>query len=379
MGALCWPLQFGEIEVAIQSPTGESAVFDQVEIVAEVWAAEAIDRVEFVVDGSRVATVSDPPYTVPVDVGGENTGHLFSVIAWGRSGSMGVATVATPAVKIDLVVDLPLQQLYITATSEGLPVLDLEQQDFTIIDDGQEEDLVTFTRGEVPMTIALLIDMSQSMKGQRLQAALRAAEGFMTRMEQLDEVLVLVFSDRVHRVTASSTEMAALGAVLENLEVGGGTALNDYLYAAVRMLDRRHGRPVVILLSDGVDTVSFLSMRDVLWKTQRSNVMIYRIQAEDLAVSTGAFATSWQDLSSSRIELEGLEQAVEDTGGRVELLTGSAGLEEALDNILLELRQQYAIGYYPSNPRHDGRWRPVNVSVSRPEVVLRTRAGYIDN
>jgi len=77
-------------------------------------------------------------------------------------------------------------------------------------------------------------------------------------------------------------------------------------------------------------------------------------------------------------EVEGLEEAVDDSGGRVTALARIEDLEQALDEVLLELRQKYVLGYYPVDTRNDGPWRPVRVEVSMSEVELRTRAGYID-
>ncbi|MGB5550581.1 MAG: VWA domain-containing protein, partial [Thermoanaerobaculia bacterium] len=256
----------GSIAVTITSPTGDHAVFDRVEVAADILADEPLERVEFFLNGRRFATATQPPYRVWVDVGEENLPRHFTVIAIGSSGTRVGAAVSTPAVEIDLVVDAPLQQLYVTASREDRPVLDLGRTDFQVFDNGVEQEIVTFEHGDVPMTIAMLVDVSESMRGEQLQVALDAARGFLSRLTPLDEALVMTFSDRTHRVTTSSSEIGGLAAALENLQSGGGTSLNDHLYLALRLLDRRQGRPVIIVLSDGADTLSFLTMEEVLWK-----------------------------------------------------------------------------------------------------------------
>ena len=372
------PLSARSIEVTITSPTGEHAVFDRVEIAAEVQADEPVDKVEFFLNGRRVATATRPPYRVWIDVGEENLQRHFTVIAIGASGARVGAAVSTPAVQIDLVVDAPLQQLYATAVLEDRPVLDLGREDFRVFDSGVEQDIVTFERGDLPMTIALLVDVSESMRGEQLDVALDAARGFLSRLTPLDETLVMIFSDRTHQVTTSSSEIEGLAASLEGLQSGGGTSLNDHLYLALRLLDDRQGRPVIIVLSDGADPLSYLTMEEVLWKAHRSNAVIYRIHLQPSGIRSVPLATAWRSTEDHADEVGGLEQAVEDSGGRVTALPRLEDLEQALDDVLTELRQQYVVGYYPTDPKHDGTWRPVRVEVSRPEVEIRTRAGYID-
>jgi len=372
------PVSARSIEVTITSPTGDHAVFDRVEVAADVQADEPIERVEFFLNGRRVAAATQPPFRVWVDVGEENLQRHFTVIAIGSSGARVGAAVSTPAVQIDLVVDAPLQQLYVTAIREDQPALDLGRTDFKVFDSGVEQEIVTFEHGAVPMTIAMLVDVSESMRGEQLQVALDAARGFLSRLTPLDEALVLTFSDRTHRVTTSSSEIEGLAATLEGLQSGGGTSLNDHIYLALRLLDRRQGRPVIIVLSDGADTLSFLTMEEVLWKAHRSNAVIYRIHLHPSGIRSVPLATSWRSTEANAEEVGGLEAAAADSGGRVTVLARLEELEQALDAVLQELRQQYVVGYYPTDPKDNGTWRPTRVEVSVPEVEIRTRAGYVD-
>jgi Ca-activated chloride channel family protein len=367
------------IAVKIISPTEDHAVFDRVEVVAEVEADEPIDRVEFYLEGRRMATANEPPYKVWVDVGEENRPHTFTVIAIGRSGARIGTAITTPAVQIDLVVEAPLQQLYITATLDQQPVLELGREDFRVFDSGMEQEIVTFARGDVPMTVALLVDVSESMRGEHLQVALESARGFLSRLSPLDEAFVMSFSDRTHQITTSSSEIAGLASALEGLQPGGGTTLNDHLYLALRLLDGRQGRPVVILLSDGADTLSFLSMQEVRWKVHRSNAVIYRIHLQASGLRSVPLATAWRSTEAHADEVRGLEEAVDISGGRVTSVARIEDLGQALDGVLQELRQQYVAGYYPTNPRNDGSWREVRVEVvSSLPIEVRTRTGYVD-
>lgn len=371
------PLSAGSIEVVITAPEAGVPVFGEVDFSAEVGGRERTVRVELFVDDRRVASLERPPYRVRVDVGDANRPRRFRAVAHGASGGTATAVAVTPKIEVDLEVDLWLQQLYVTVTRDGEAVLDLRREDFEIIDSGVEQRLVTFERGDVPLTMVLLIDASESVMGQHLAASLEAARGLLARLDSLDEAMVLVFSDRVLQISEFSRGETDL-ADLVDLEAGGGTALNDHLYAALRILEPRQGRPVVVLLSDGADTLSFLTMEQVLWKVWRTDAMIYRIQMTGDPIGDAALATVWRDRGANRQEADGLEQAIEQSGGRVRYVKRIEDLDATLASVLDELRQQYVLGYYPSSQRHDGSWNPVRVEVRAEGAVVRTRAGYID-
>ncbi len=365
------------ILVTILSPDPAQAAFGEVEFAVEVSAPEPIQQVEFLLDGTVRARDDSPPYRVTIDAGDSNVAKRFTAVAYGLSGKRGSATIVTPSVAIDLKVEVALQQLYVTVTRDEQPVSDLERDAFRIFDSGVEQRLVTFARGDIPMTIVLLLDASESMTGSRLQAALRAAHEFLHRLQPLDEAMALVFSDRPLQMTRFSSGDSVSGALAAIApESGGGTALNDHLYAALRLLDARQGRPVVLLLSDGADTLSLLRIADILWKSRRSDAVLYRIRPTE-AGEPIAFATSWRGFQENRSEIEGLAQIIRESGGGVRSVP-SAHLEVAIGAVLDELRQQYVLGYYPTARSRDGTWRPVRVEVTVPGLRVRTRTGYID-
>ena len=368
-----------DLEIAIVSPEPDVAVFGEVDFSVVVSSSEPIRSVDFWVDDEYVASAEAPPYRTPVNVGDENRPHKFVAVANTTSGSQATAYLVTPEVVIDLEMNLWLQQLYVSVTLAGEPVLDLEKSDFSVMEDGLDQDLITFERGDVPMTMVLLIDLSGSMRGERFAASLQAARGLLSRMNPLDEVMVMVFSDRVLGMTDFRSGTATLPPEFEDLKPSGGTALNDHLYAALELLEGRQGRPVVILLSDGVDTLSLLRMEDVLWRTRRSNALIYRIHATPGGVGGVALANVWRDLNENLEERRNLELAIEETGGRIRALARNETLEDALESVLEELRQQYVLGYYPTSQERDGSWRTVQVTAGSPELSVRTRSGYFDN
>jgi Ca-activated chloride channel family protein len=239
--------------------------------------------------------------------------------------------------------------------------------------------LVTFARGDIPLAAALVLDASGSMAGERLEAALAGAKTFVRGMRELDEAAVFLFSDDLLRSTDFSGDSRVHEVALDQVEARGrATAINDHLYMALKQLDTRQGRRVVLLLSDGADVHSVLRMEQVLWKAQRSQALIYWIRLEEEGrYDGGRFNSTWRNYLDNEKEWDLLEQSVKDSGGRI-VRASVSGVEDAFKEILAELREQYVLGYYPSNIRNDGSWHGVKVRASGGSYNIRTRNGYID-
>lgn len=390
------------LEVAIVSPPAGEAVFGAVEIVAEV--GEPVERLEFFVDGRRAGTAESPPYRLLVDVGQENREHRFEVVAHGADGGRARAERRTPAIRVDERVDLDLQQVYVTVTGPGgRRVLDLEERSFRIRDDGKPQKIVTFARGDIPMTATLLVDGSLSMIGKRLEAALAGVRTFLEDLRPLDEARLMVFGDRLFQVTPFAGPEAPPAPGLTADQAVGGTAIFDHLYLALSALEERQGRRVVVLLSDGVDLHSVLTPAELRDFARRSQAMVYWVRSEDeepaetgpgprrvrsrtgqmFVVRPGPFyrkapLSSWRDAEMVAESLATLEQIVEESGGRVLEVASVDDVGPAFAEILAELREQYALGYYPDPSRNDGSWRKVRVELAGGRVEVRTRAGYVD-
>ncbi len=372
--------QVGAVEVWIDNPSGLEYVYGEVEILATVVSDESVSGVEIWVDGNRLGELVEAPYLVTVDVGYDNTVHEFKAIARSATGKTATARVVTPVLKVDEVVDIELQQLYVTVTQSDRRVLDLQRQDFRILDDGDREEIVTFERGDVPLTAVLLLDCSLSMMGERLEAALDGARVFIDGMEELDEAMVMLFSDRLLRETGFSGNQSELEAALSAVEATGGTAINDHLFAAMAKLEARQGRRVVVLFSDGADVHSVLTMNEVLRKARLSQALIYWIYLPEAGDEDGApsYTSAWRNIEGNKLQFRQLREAVLESGGRVHPLESLDQMGEAFAGILAELREQYVLGYYPTIAQADGSWHAVKVKVKKSGLDVRTRGGYLD-
>jgi Ca-activated chloride channel homolog len=370
-------------EVELSAPPAGQAAFGLVRVVASVFPPGAVERVEFFVDGRRVGVVVESPHELVVDVGQENVAHEFRVVAHGPGAATAAAAVTTPAIRVDAQFSVELQQLYVTARLGGRRVLDLTQDDFEVLDEGRRQELVTFARGDIPFTAVVLVDASLSMDANKLAIALAGARAFVGGMRPLDEAKVVVFSDRMIAATrfAGPADVAAFD--LGEPVATGGTSVNDHLYLALKLLEARQGRRVVVLLSDGMDTTSALRLREVLFKVRQSQALVYwirplerggRVLDPDRA---RRLYSAWKSGAEHADELDLLAEVVAESGGRI--LEGNPldDLTAEFDEVLRELREQYVLGFYPAGARHDGRWHRVEVRVRRPGVGARA-GGYLD-
>jgi len=349
--------------IAFTSPPADQAAFGPVEVRVEAAPGSAISRVEFFLDGKLAGTAEKAPFRVVVDVGQDNVGHRFEAVAYGAGGApIASAAIRTPNIATDLTIDVVLRQLYVTVSGGKDP---LKSEDFTIRErGGGRPKVVTFERGDIPFTAALLIDASASMSGQRLDSALDGARTFLRAMRPLDEAKLMLFADRLRLETPFTSVPTVLDLALSGARASGGTAINDALYFAVDRLAPRAGRRVIILLSDGGEIESVLSMSWIRKRLEAEPMALYwvRLRREEEQRGPARRWSIWRDAKGHAWELQGLERAVEQSGGRIEVIDSIDQVAGALGEILDELRNQYVLGYYSERPEEDA-WRGVSVDV----------------
>ena len=261
-------------------------------------------------------------------------------------------------------------------------ITDLTKDDFKIYEDGTEQKVAYFSKEvNLPITLALLMDTSYSMHN-ILVAEQDAASRFAHEvMRKKDEALVISFDtdinlladftedpnvlDRaIHRATINvdASGIGGTGGTVQSH--GGGTDLYDAIYLACHdELTNEAGRKAIVLLTDAEDTGSKLSLGEAVEAAQRADAVIHVILITDSGETEGYGPGVASRMTS-------------DTGGRVINVRNNNGLEKAFDVISEELRSQYVLGYYPSNPKHDGTFRRIRVDVDRPDLKILARKGY---
>jgi Ca-activated chloride channel family protein len=321
-----------------------------------------------------MGTAQKPPYKFNLDMGDDNVRREFRAVAHTTSGATASDVVVTVPVQITDELNLKLRALFVSVVHDGQKNLALGQEDFQILDNGAPQQIVTFGRDELPLTAVLLLDTSESM-GEKLEAVRRGTRAFLDGMKPSDEAMLALFSDRLLRFTPFTSDKKELDSVIASTQAAGGTAVNDFLYLSLKLLDARQGQRVVVLFSDGSDVHSVLPAADVLWKARAGQSLIYWIQ---LGGKHQSFTSAWRGFKENDREYTELEKAVRESGGRVLAIDRIEELEGAFRNILQELRQQYALGYYPTNAKGDGSWHKVQVSLRGGGGRVHTREGYAD-
>lgn len=258
-------------------------------------------------------------------------------------------------------------------------VTGLEAADFAVYEDGVQQEVRFFESTAVPIDLIILLDTSSSMR-HRMKLVHEAALGFARTLRPGDRAAVVAFSDRVRVVTPLTNDRAAIEAAIESTTAGGGTALHNALYVALKQFGQGASgvgeirRQALAVLSDGDDTSSLLGFEDVLAVARKSGVSIYPIAlSSDLQLERSASGAPL--FSQSQYAMRTLAQ---ETGARAFFPQSERELGRVYDAIAAELSSQYSIGYTPRNARTDGRFRRIVVRVtSRPELRPRARTGYV--
>jgi len=370
-----------EIRITIRQPTAEKPIFGTILLIAELEADEEVKRVDLLVDGRLRARLRPSPGGAPiqvqVDVGEENRSHRFEVVALGRSGAQAVDVVKTPVLVVDEVLDLRLQQVYVTVTNRsGHRVLGLEAEDFELRDAGTVQELVTVSSGDLPFTAVLLLDASLSMREEQRAAAETGVRAFAGGMKAYDEAKLMVFADRLLAASPFTESPEHLLTGLPQEAVTGGTALYDHLYWALRALEDRHGRQVVILLSDGGDVHSVLHSVEVRQVLRGSRAQLYWVELPSSQGGKGYQFHSFLPPATIEAAKLQLRKAVKKSGGRVLTVASMEEIPGALEEILRELREQYALGYYPEPKGLPGAWHKVRLKTHGRGLRVRARDGY---
>ena len=274
-----------------------------------------------------------------------------------------------------------LVALNVTVTSESKKfVTGLRAEDFAVFEDGVQQRVQFFEAAQVPIDLILLLDASSSMRD-KMAVVHEAALGFMKTLRAGDRGAVVAFSDNVNVVQPLTEDRALLEAAVRGTKAEGATALYNALYISLKEFGRMAQatgavrRQAIAILSDGEDTSSLVNFDDVLSLARKMGVSIYtiRLQSEFAAARASADASN-KYFSDSAYAMKTLAQ---DTGGQAFFPGIITELKNVYGNIAEELSAQYSIGYTPSNPRRDGRFRRIVVRIlTNPGLRPRARTGY---
>ena len=253
----------------------------------------------------------------------------------------------------------------------GTPVTGLERQNFRIFENGAEQRIVKFSTEDVPVSIGVIFDVSESMADKIYESRLAALKFFITANPQ-DEFFLVDFNDRAQLVTDFTGSVDELQNRLKYAVARGETALYDGVYLGLSHMNAaQHSRKALLLISDGGDNHSRYNEHDIRKFAQEGDVQIYTI------------ALFGQIAGDHIEELNGpflLNDLTEITGGRAFTAHDSDELSDVAQKISMLMRSQYVIGYHPADLAHDGKWRKIKVKLRPPEgfppLTPKAKTGY---
>jgi Ca-activated chloride channel family protein len=247
-------------------------------------------------------------------------------------------------------------------------VTGLSKDAFEIYEDGVRQSITQFTSERVPISVAVLLDVSDSMFGQRLTDARAAVEHFLfTRLDQSDEFCVMAFNHEPRLLTPWTRSQDLIRERLAGLRPSGATGLYDAVIAAMPLMAKRgRERGALLIISDGEDTASDASMHDVRSALLRSDGFAYAIGIDPparRAINTG-------------VNLAALTEITNGSGGSTEVVHDTADLDTATARIADALNKQYLLGYVSSRAP-DGRYHSIRVHAVNSAYRVHARNGYV--
>jgi Ca-activated chloride channel homolog len=271
-----------------------------------------------------------------------------------------------------LKVDVKLVNVFVTVTdSHGSPIAGLKKENFTLQEDGRPQTISVFDReSAMPLSIALAVDTSLSTRHDLPLEQASAKRFAHDIVRPVDTLSIFGFSESVQQASSYTADLHRIDEGIDHIRPGAATALYDAIYLISHSLDRRQGRKVIVLITDGEDTVSKFDYQQAVRAAEEAEAIVYSIIIVPIENSAG------REIGGEHA----LIQLSEDTGGKYYYATSMAQLDDAFRQISEELRTQYLLAYYPSQKLSNSAFRRIQVSVSDGPTPgayhVRHRAGY---
>jgi Ca-activated chloride channel homolog len=296
--------------------------------------------------------------------------------------------------------------------SSGRFVSGLSKDDFVVYEDDQPMELTHFSAERVPVSLGIVLDTSGSMAGTKIQEAQSALDRFLyDLLGKDDEIFLYRFSNFPVLLQEWTSDRRLLSRALDRVAPNGGTAMYDAVADAVPLAEQgQHRKKALLVISDGNDTSSQTSIRELKQQIRESEVLVYAIGLDGeseaptyrrppqqpprlpiplpfpvpgrgpgrrFPLSLGAQQGGWRIVQSDdRVNVAALRDMTDDSGGRTEVIRNPRDLNPATVSIADELSKQYYLGYQASGKK-DGRWHSIRVEVRGGRYVVRARKGYV--
>ena len=271
-------------------------------------------------------------------------------------------------------VDVDLVLVPVTVTDAlNRPVIDLPKQNFTLYEGGVAQPIRYFSTEDAPISVGLILDCSGSMKN-KIEYEREAVAEFFKYANPQDDYFAITVSSHPEVIATSEQSIGTIQEKLGTTDPRGGTALYDAVYLGIsRMSSARYQRKALVIISDGGDNRSRYNLKEIKSVVEEANVLAYGIGVFD-GVPIPLFKTL-----EERWGRKWLSEMTEATGGRTVAADDRRQIPQIAALISRELRNQYVLGYRPSNVAHDGKWRRVQVRLtpSATPLQLHYKQGYV--
>jgi len=277
-----------------------------------------------------------------------------------------------PSQGLHIDVDLALVNVVVTDPNDRL-VSGLDPDNFRVFEDNVEQEIVAFSSEDVPISIGVIFDCSGSMSN-KIGKAREAAVDFLKTANPQDEFFLVSFNERAELTSDYTDRVEDLQGRMMLTAPGGRTALLDAIYLGLsQMRGARNAKRALLIISDGGDNHSRYNEGDIKRLVKEANTQLYAMGIFD---SLGDRSRTVEELNGPSL----LTEITTMTGGRVFAVENPSELPDIATKIGIELRNQYVLGYRPSNKAHDGRWRKVKIKLRPPRglppLSVYSKTGY---
>jgi len=272
-----------------------------------------------------------------------------------------------------VIVNTDLITFTVTVTDTyGRYVSGLGKNAFTVMDDKKPQEITYFSDDDSPVSVGVLFDVSGSMGGDKVRRARDALSKFIQTSHDSDEYFLIAFNSRAQLLLDKTRDGNAVLDKLTFVQTKNNTALYDACYLGVEKVQRgAHPKRALLLISDGQDNNSRYTFNELRRLLKESDVTLYGI-----GILSGSDAGSSLGMEGQGI----LDELASVSGGKAFFPRSAAEMDDIFEQIALELRHQYSIGYKPTDFSNDGRWHHIKVKVTPPrglpKLFVRSKDGY---
>jgi Ca-activated chloride channel family protein len=283
-----------------------------------------------------------------------------------------VAIPFKPSQGLHIDVDLALVNVVVTDPNNRL-VTGLDPDNFRVFEDNVEQEIAAFSSEDVPISIGVIFDCSGSMSN-KLAKAREAAVTFLKTANPEDEFFLVSFNERAELTSDYTNSVEDLQSRMMLTTSRGRTALLDAIYLGVSQMRGAHNaKRALLIISDGGDNHSRYDENDIRRLVREADTQLYAMGIFD---PLGYRSRTPEELNGPSL----LSEITEMTGGRVFAVENPSELPDIAAKIGIELRNQYVLGYRPSNKAHDGRWRKIKIRLRPPRglppLSVYSKTGY---